>query len=212
MASADSSAPSAPQELRQHRRAEQMIAHEQREPRSEQALARGQHRHTVFEMPLGVVAELNLQPVRCVAVDHASQAVGLITQHEHGASNPGIARRLEGSQDQRLSKNRFEEFRATPPGLETVAVAGGKHQRGADGHVGNVRHRSRRRDAHQRGIHRSTILHAWGPWSKVDAKGVAHGRVFVSRAGSVISRRTSADRSGYGDPAALRLSAHTAWE
>ena len=89
----------------QHRRFEQVVAHQQREPVVPQVLAGGKGRDAVLEMPVGVVDEPYAGSGRRCALDERPDAIGLVAKHDAERRDAGRGGRFERSKDQRLPED-----------------------------------------------------------------------------------------------------------
>ena len=101
-----------------------MIPHQQREPAIVKAIPDRQHRHAVFELPLGVVGEVDRHAARCAALDRVAHAVGLVADDNLEGSDARFGRSVERSQDERLAQHRLEQLGLARAVLKPVAVAG----------------------------------------------------------------------------------------
>ena len=113
----------------QHRRLEQVIAHQQREPSIGEAVAGREHRDAVLEMPVRVVRKLHTQSGRRRRLDrrHARCAPDSRARPRPRRSRRRCAvsrvRRMSG-----LAEHRLKQLRLPGSILKAVAVTGGKHE------------------------------------------------------------------------------------
>jgi hypothetical protein len=111
---------------------EEVISHQQRESPVGEAVAGRQHRYPVFEVPLGIGAEVNRYAARGILFDSALHRGRLKSDDDFECRDSRVTGSLQCSNDQRCAHDALEKLGLTCSVVEPVAVARGQHESGPD--------------------------------------------------------------------------------